>query len=161
MNVGPMELLRKWLSHPQDIYNLLRFKMGGYRTVMPRVDPESLGRGLRTCYRYLNQTSRSFAAVIQALDGELRHAVCIFYLVLRALDTVEDDMTISLEVKVPMLHKFHTYLYQPDWKYMESKEKDRQVLEDFPTVRCPPPCFLSPCGHGCLHHHPWRCLKAV
>lgn len=50
-------------------------------------------------------------------------------------------MTISLDVKVPMLHEFHSYLYQPEWKYMESKEKDRQVLEDFPTVRCPPPCF--------------------
>lgn len=70
-----------------------------------------------------------------------RHAVCIFYLVLRALDTIEDDMTISLDVKVPMLHEFHSYLYQPEWKYMESKEKDRQVLEDFPTVRRPPPCF--------------------
>uniref|UniRef100_A0A674HAJ2 Squalene synthase n=1 Tax=Taeniopygia guttata TaxID=59729 RepID=A0A674HAJ2_TAEGU len=129
-----MELLRKWLGHPEDIYNLLRFKMGGYRTVMPRMDTDSLGCGLRTCYRYLNQTSRSFAAVIQALDGELRHAVCIFYLVLRALDTVEDDMSIPLDVKVPMLHEFHSYLYQPDWKYTESKEKDRQVLEDFPTI---------------------------
>uniref|UniRef100_A0ACB8G9C6 Farnesyl-diphosphate farnesyltransferase n=1 Tax=Sphaerodactylus townsendi TaxID=933632 RepID=A0ACB8G9C6_9SAUR len=95
----------------------------------------SLSDGLRTCFRYLNQTSRSFAAVIQALDGELRNAVCIFYLVLRALDTVEDDMTISLEMKVPMLQNFHSYLYQPDWKFMESKEKDRQVLEDFPTRR--------------------------
>lgn len=101
---------------------------------MPRMDPDSLGLGLRTCYRYLNQTSRSFAAVIQALDGELRHAVCIFYLVLRALDTIEDDMTISLDVKVPMLNEFHSYLYQPEWKYMESKEKHRQVLEDFPTI---------------------------
>lgn len=27
---------------------------------------------LRACYQHLNQTSRSFAAVIQALDGELR-----------------------------------------------------------------------------------------
>ncbi|XP_064304321.1 squalene synthase isoform X2 [Phalacrocorax carbo] len=134
MSVAPMELLKTWLGHPEDIYNLLRFKMGGYRAVMPRIDPDSLGRGLRTCYRYLNQTSRSFAAVIQALDGELRHAVCIFYLVLRALDTIEDDMTISLDVKVPMLHEFHSYLYQPEWKYMESKEKDRQVLEDFPTI---------------------------
>uniref|UniRef100_A0A8V0YHH7 Squalene synthase n=1 Tax=Gallus gallus TaxID=9031 RepID=A0A8V0YHH7_CHICK len=129
-----MELLRKWLGHPEDIYHLLRFKMGGYRAVMPRMDPDSLGLGLRTCYRYLNQTSRSFAAVIQALDGELRHAVCIFYLVLRALDTIEDDMTISLDVKVPMLNEFHSYLYQPEWKYMESKEKHRQVLEDFPTI---------------------------
>ncbi|KAL2306998.1 hypothetical protein Nmel_004949 [Mimus melanotis] len=136
-----MELLRKWLGHPEDIYNLLRFKMGGYRAVMPRMDTDSLGCGLRTCYRYLNQTSRSFAAVIQALDGELRcfsspprHAVCIFYLVLRALDTVEDDMSIPLDVKVPMLQEFHSYLYQPDWKFTESKEKDRQVLEDFPTI---------------------------
>ncbi|XP_056342823.1 squalene synthase [Oenanthe melanoleuca] len=129
-----MELLRKWLGHPEDIYNLLRFKMGGYRAVMPRMDTDSLGCGLRTCYRYLNQTSRSFAAVIQALDGELRHAVCIFYLVLRALDTVEDDMSIPLDVKVPMLQEFHSHLYQPDWRYTESKEKDRQVLEDFPTI---------------------------
>ncbi|XP_078503707.1 squalene synthase isoform X3 [Lissotriton helveticus] len=89
---------------------------------------------LKVCYKYLNETSRSFAAVIQALDGELRHAVCIFYLVLRALDTVEDDMTISLEAKIPLLHDFHTYLYEPEWRYTESKEKDRQVLEDFPTI---------------------------
>ncbi|XP_042704851.2 squalene synthase-like isoform X1 [Chrysemys picta bellii] len=103
--------------------------------VSPLLCPQdALSDGLRTCYRYLNQTSRSFAAVIQALDGELRHAVCIFYLVLRALDTVEDDMTINLETKVPILHDFHSYLYQPDWRYLESKEKDKQVLEDFPTI---------------------------
>lgn len=39
---------------------------------VPLCPQDSLGCGLRTCYRYLNQTSRSFAAVIQALDGELR-----------------------------------------------------------------------------------------
>uniref|UniRef100_A0A673MS41 Uncharacterized protein n=1 Tax=Sinocyclocheilus rhinocerous TaxID=307959 RepID=A0A673MS41_9TELE len=64
----------------------------------------------------------------------LRHAVCIFYLVLRALDTVEDDMSIPLEKKVPLLQDFHTFLYQPEWSFAESREKDRQVLEDFPTV---------------------------
>ncbi|EPY77491.1 squalene synthase [Camelus ferus] len=67
-----------------------------------------------------------------ALKGP--HAVCIFYLVLRALDTLEDDMTISIEKKVPLLHNFHSYLYEPDWRFTESKEKDRQVLEDFPTI---------------------------
>lgn len=40
-----MELLRKWLGHPEDIYHLLRFKMGGYRAVMPRMDPVSGGSG--------------------------------------------------------------------------------------------------------------------
>ncbi|XP_072490490.1 squalene synthase isoform X3 [Notamacropus eugenii] len=95
---------------------------------------DALSDGLKTCYKYLNETSRSFAAVIQALDSELRNAVCIFYLVLRALDTVEDDMTINMEKKVPLLQNFHSYLYQPDWRYMESSQKDRQVLEDFSTV---------------------------
>ncbi|XP_043075819.1 squalene synthase isoform X1 [Puntigrus tetrazona] len=95
---------------------------------------DSMSETLRTCYAYLNQTSRSFAAVIQALDGELRHAVCIFYLVLRALDTVEDDMSIPPEKKVPLLQDFHTFLYEPEWSFSESREKDRQVLEDFPTI---------------------------
>ncbi|XP_065257300.1 squalene synthase isoform X2 [Emys orbicularis] len=128
-----MEQVGKWLGRPREIYNLLRFKMGGGAAVMPPLDQDALSDNLKICYKYLNQTSRSFAAVIQALDGELRHAVCILYLVLRALDTVEDDMTISLETKVPMLHDFHSYLYQLDWRYMESKEKYKQVLEDFPT----------------------------
>ncbi|XP_042099487.1 squalene synthase isoform X3 [Ovis aries] len=124
----------KCLGHPEEFYNLLRFQMGGRRKVIPKMDQDSLSSSLKTCYKYLNQTSRSFAAVIQALDGEMRHAVCIFYLVLRALDTLEDDMTISIERKVPLLHNFHSYLYEPDWRFTESKEKDRQVLEDFPTI---------------------------
>ncbi|XP_039604386.1 squalene synthase isoform X1 [Polypterus senegalus] len=95
---------------------------------------ESMSESLRTCYHYLNETSRSFAAVIQALDGELRHAVCIFYLVLRALDTVEDDMTIPLGTKVPLLHNFYTFLNDPEWRFTGSQEKDRKVLEDFPTI---------------------------
>lgn len=33
---------------------------------------DSLSSSLKTCYKYLNQTSRSFAAVIQALDGDIR-----------------------------------------------------------------------------------------
>lgn len=60
--------------------------------------------------------------------------MCIFYLVLRALDTVEDDMTIPVERKVPLLKEFHTYLYQPEWRFVGSQEKDRAVLEEFPTV---------------------------
>ncbi|CAL9692402.1 unnamed protein product [Knipowitschia caucasica] len=128
-----MDVLKS-LGHPEELLNLFKFKMGGCSAVMPKLDYESMSDSLRTCYVYLNQTSRSFAAVIQALDGELRHAVCIFYLVLRALDTVEDDMTISLEKKVPMLNNFHTYLYQDEWCFTESQEKDRQVLEDFPTI---------------------------
>ena len=63
-----------------------------------------------------------------------RSAICIFYLILRALDTVEDDMTITEEVKVPLLKEFHTRLYDSQWCFMDSKEKDKAVLEEFPIV---------------------------
>jgi len=63
-----------------------------------------------------------------------RDAVCIFYLVLRALDTVEDDVSIPADVKSTMLQNFHSYLLDPNWKYMDSTEKDKVVLEDFPVV---------------------------
>ena len=53
----------------------------------------------------------SFAVVIQRLPPEMRDAVCIFYLVLRALDTVEDDMAIKVDVKVPLLRVFHEKIY--------------------------------------------------
>ncbi|XP_066482496.1 squalene synthase-like [Tiliqua scincoides] len=127
-----MALLKELLGHPIELYNLVKFKMNG--SGVPKADLDSLSDGLRVCYKYLNDVSQNFATVIMALDIKLRHAVCIFYLVLRALDTIEDDMTISLERKVPILQNFHSFLYQPDWKYMNSKEKDKQVLEDFPTI---------------------------
>ena len=55
---------------------------------------------------------RSFAVVIQQLPNPLRDAICIFYLVLRGLDTVEDDMALSDEIKLPALLSFHKKIYQ-------------------------------------------------
>ena len=57
--------------------------------------------------------ARSFAVVVQQLPNKptrLRDAVCVFYLVLRALDTVEDDMTLSVETKLPILKNFHQHI---------------------------------------------------
>lgn len=48
----------------------------------------------------LSQVSRSFAAVIQQLPKMLVTDVLIFYLVLRGLDTVEDDMTAFEDIQV-------------------------------------------------------------
>ncbi|KAL5014877.1 hypothetical protein ScPMuIL_009147 [Solemya velum] len=108
--------------------------MGGVKAVTPNCDLMLLSPTLQKCYTYLKMTSRSFAAVIQSLDEEMRHAICIFYLVLRALDTVEDDMTIPVDVKVPMLKEFYKNLTDPDWRFMDSNEKDKIVLEDFPAI---------------------------
>lgn len=66
---------------------------------------------LRFCYGMLNRVSRSFAVVIQQLPTELRDAICVFYLVLRALDTVEDDMSLSNDIKIPLLRCFHEKTY--------------------------------------------------
>lgn len=54
----------------------------------------------------------SFAVVIQQLPNPLRDAICVFYLVLRGLDTVEDDMSIPITTKVPILRSFHEKIYQ-------------------------------------------------
>ena len=43
-------------------------------------------------YASLTQVSRSFAAVIRQLPEDLAWDILVFYLVLRALDTIEDDM---------------------------------------------------------------------
>lgn len=65
---------------------------------------------LAFCYQMLERVSRSFALVIQQLPEQLRDPVCVFYLVLRALDTVEDDMRLATDRKVPLLLAFHERL---------------------------------------------------
>jgi farnesyl-diphosphate farnesyltransferase len=81
-------------------------------------------------------TSRSFSSVIQELHPELLVPVAIFYLILRGLDTIEDDMTIPLERKEPLLRKFDEILELDDWTFTENgpDEKDRELLVHFDCV---------------------------
>jgi farnesyl-diphosphate farnesyltransferase len=66
-------------------------------------------------YAALNQVSRSFALVIQQLPTELKDAVCLFYLILRGLDTIEDDMNLTVSRKQHLLSNFHEYIFDPEW----------------------------------------------
>ena len=68
------------------------------------------GKDVQFCYTMLNQVSRSFAVVIQQLPAELRDAVCVFYLVLRALDSIEDDMAFPEDKKLPLLRSLHHHV---------------------------------------------------
>lgn len=72
--------------------------------------------------------------VIQELNPELLVPVALFYLVLRGLDTIEDDMTIPLDTKTPMLRNFHNTMEIDGWQFHESKEKDAELLEHFDVV---------------------------
>ena len=62
--------------------------------------------------------------------------MCLFYLVLRGLDTIEDDMTLPDDVKQPMLREFPTYTVTPGWTFNGSgpNEKDRQLLVEYTVV---------------------------
>ena len=74
------------------------------------LDETDLSESDKWCFNILKEVSRSFTFVVMQLQGEDRRAVCVFYLVLRALDTIEDDMRIKVEDKIPMLEKFHEKL---------------------------------------------------
>ena len=99
-------------------------------------NPEKESPTLRRCFEFLDLTSRSFSAVIQELCPELCVSVAIFYLILRGLDTIEDDMTIPLEVKEPILRSFDEVLDKRGWSFDGNgpNEKDRQLLVEFACV---------------------------
>ncbi|KAJ3104974.1 Farnesyl-diphosphate farnesyltransferase [Phlyctochytrium bullatum] len=132
----------KSILHPSEIAAMLHYKLSvsdnatRYQkldAVPPKGSPDYT---YAMCYYFLNKTSRSFARVIQELDDELRHPVCIFYLVLRGLDTVEDDMTLDLSRKLEVLRSFHQLIYKKGWTFDENgpNEKDRILLVDFDVV---------------------------
>ena len=79
--------------------------------------------------------SRSFAAVIRQLPEDLVLDVLVFYLVLRGLDTVEDDMTAfeSSEEKLYYIKDFYERaLHNDKWKMVGVGEGDEaHLLENF------------------------------
>ena len=99
-------------------------------------NPEKESANLRECFKYLEMTSRSFSSVIQELNPELLVPVALFYLILRGLDTIEDDMTIPLETKEPKLRNFQDILEEDGWTFNENgpNEKDRELLVHFDVV---------------------------
>jgi len=52
----------------------------------------------------------------------------LFYLILRGLDTVEDDMTLPIEKKDKILRQFYTYLDIPGWNFTESTFVSREIM---------------------------------
>ncbi|KAG6653388.1 squalene synthase isoform X1 [Carya illinoinensis] len=118
------------LKNPDDFYPLLKLKMAA-RHAEKQIPPEP---HWAFCYTMLHKVSRSFALVIQQLTPELRNAVCIFYLVLRALDTVEDDTSIQTDVKVPILIAFHRHIYDREWHFSCGTKEYKVLMDQFHHV---------------------------
>ncbi|KAF9497899.1 farnesyl-diphosphate farnesyltransferase [Pleurotus eryngii] len=129
------------LTHPLEFKTLVQFYLyhEQKRDISSMQEYATSGwdrKSMRRCWEFLDQTSRSFSAVVKELEGDLARIVCLFYLVLRALDTIEDDMTIPDEVKQPILRSFHAKTVTTGWKFDGNgpDEKDRQLLVEYDTV---------------------------
>ncbi|KAH1099074.1 hypothetical protein J1N35_015995 [Gossypium stocksii] len=118
------------VKHPDDFYPLLKLKMAS-RHAERQIPSEP---HWAFCFSMLHKVSRSFALVIQQLDTELKNAVCIFYLVLRALDTVEDDTSVATDIKVPILQEFYRHIYDRDWHFSCGTKNYKVLMDEFHHV---------------------------
>ncbi|XP_022747555.1 squalene synthase-like [Durio zibethinus] len=125
-----MGVLGALVKHPGDFYPLLKLKMAA-RHAEKQIPSEP---HWAFCFSMLHKVSRSFALVIQQLDTKLRNAVCIFYLVLRALDTVEDDTSVATDVKVPILTDFYRHIYKHDWHFSCGTKEYKVLMDQFHLV---------------------------
>ncbi|KAK3989726.1 isoprenoid synthase domain-containing protein [Cladorrhinum sp. PSN332] len=123
-----------FLLHPNQLRSIIQWKV--WHEPVHRRDPSKETATEKSCFHFLNLTSRSFSAVIQELNPELLMPVCLFYLVLRGLDTIEDDMTLDNKVKEPILRNFHELMEQDGWTFDQNgpNEKDRELLVHFDDI---------------------------
>jgi len=121
-----------YLVHPYELRSILQWKV--YHDPVHTRDQANESPEMKECFRFLDLTSRSFSAVIKELNHELLYPMTLFYLVLRGLDTIEDDMTIPLDKKVPLLRNFHKTMQEDGWQFHGSVEKDKELLEKFDVV---------------------------
>ncbi|CAF1059799.1 unnamed protein product [Rotaria sp. Silwood1] len=135
-------LLKELISSfffPSEIIAIFIMKFGGYIKKVPKSSLDQLAQTLNDldfCYATLNKVSRSFSLVIEQLPQSLKDSVCIFYLVLRGLDSVEDDMTYPQDKKIFLLHNFYNNLLIDNWsiKDVGDTEDYRTLLENFNKV---------------------------
>jgi farnesyl-diphosphate farnesyltransferase len=132
--MGILGQLLYFSVHPNQLRSIIQWKM--WHEPIHSRNPEKESETLRQCYKYLDLTSRSFSAVIQELTPELLVPVALFYLILRGLDTIEDDMTIPLETKEPLLRGFQDIIEKDGWNFTENgpNEKDRELVVHFDVV---------------------------
>ncbi|KAJ1468992.1 isoprenoid synthase domain-containing protein [Baffinella frigidus] len=121
------------LWRPQELAALIKLKrkIGKWKA---RAAKQEKDADWVFCFDMLDKVSRSFAIVIEQLGDELRNAVCVFYLVLRGLDTVEDDMEIDLETKTRLLLNFHNSISEDGFSLSYGYKDEKLLLEKFAHV---------------------------
>mmetsp|Transcript_9663 Transcript_9663/g.14555 ORF Transcript_9663/g.14555 Transcript_9663/m.14555 type:complete len:451 (+) Transcript_9663:23-1375(+) len=128
--------LQELLEHPTEIWPTLNLLIRQYSAMNSKddFDPNDA-----YCMWILSKTSRSFALVIQELDAEMRKAICLFYLILRGLDTIEDDVAFLKDnpaEKRKMLCEFHETIEKRGWNLTGCGETkyERHLMENFHVI---------------------------
>ncbi|KAK9421290.1 putative Farnesyl-diphosphate farnesyltransferase [Seiridium unicorne] len=88
------------------------------------------------CFKFFNQTGRSFSFVIQELYSEVLMPVCVFCLVFRGFDTIEDDTSLSLQTKETLLRHFKDRVAEDNWSFAGNRpeEEDCELLVKFHNI---------------------------
>ncbi|KAL4892696.1 farnesyl-diphosphate farnesyltransferase [Aspergillus ambiguus] len=124
-----------YLFHPIELRNILRWKIW-YNPIHQR-NIQNETETQKVCFKFLEQTGRSYSTVIQELHPEVLLPVCVFYLILRGLDTIEDDTSIPRETKGPLLRGFKDIIETEErWSFNgnRAEEKDRELMVQFYNV---------------------------
>lgn len=125
--------------HPRELVAMLKVKLSSKEQNRHHEPLSKLALQLSDkafCYASLNKVSRSFALVIQQLPDKLKDPVCLFYLILRVLDTLEDDMKFDTEEKLPLLRNFYQYIGDEKWymKDIGDTHDYRMLLTHYPKI---------------------------
>jgi farnesyl-diphosphate farnesyltransferase len=111
-----------------EVYSMLSMVMND--SMESKVDRSD--ENVRFCDDMLGKVSRSFASVIRQLPRRLCTDIMVFYLALRALDTIEDDMEAfkgKEQEKIQHLNDFYkTGLVTDGWSMDGVGEGDEKVL---------------------------------
>ncbi|KAJ7694557.1 squalene synthase [Mycena rosella] len=137
--------LSTWLlmliAHPLEFRTLLQYRIyhDQKRDITAPREHATSGwdrASMRHCWEFLDMTGRSFSTVVKQLEDDLARIICLFYLVLRGLDTIEDDMTLPLALKLPLLRDFHVHSTTPGWAFTSSgpNEADAPLLVGYAAV---------------------------
>lgn len=88
------------------------------------------------CSEALKKVSRSFSVVIHQLPKELQDPVQLFYLILRGLDTVEDDMSLPEKRKDELLTQFSSLINQQEFSLTNVGDTQdyRDLMANFEKV---------------------------
>jgi len=126
----------KSIYRPDELSALLKLKLGSRLSQKEQNNDKEYNEDIAYCFDTLDKVSRSFAAVIHQLPQELATNICLFYLILRALDSIEDDMSFDKKQKVALLRTFHEKNYEEGWTITDvgDKEEYRELLKNYDKV---------------------------